>query len=219
MADGFDHLVVGLREKGWPTFLMAGDPLVDIGFQRRGQTGIALRSKAAGWGISPAPRTATLQAPARTPSAAGSIGGGAGGLQLITKAWAFDVTRFGVLEQAVPSRCGCRSRCASPTGPDERFPWNTAMNCGVRAPWRPARIWPRRAVKSPLKSTGRGRRWVGGRRPASTYVAILGISRACRTTTGWRSAGSRDSDRKKGQSNSGRLNGMNAVAAARPSKW
>jgi hypothetical protein len=184
LDDGFDHLVVDLREKGRPTFLMAVDPLVDIGFQRRGQTGIALRSRAAGWGITASaedgqvagigadsfrgridrrrrPATATryglsvdrelgsmlaafggswltenqtilgarIREGYRSVGAdslfldAGlswhprhawrvgvawrhgmtrveSIGGVSGGLPLISNAWAFDVTRFGVLERA-----------------------------------------------------------------------------------------------------------------------
>lgn len=184
LGDGFDHLVVDLREKGRPTFLMAGDPLVDIGFQRRGQTGIALRSKAAGWGITASAEDGQVAGTGadpfrgrvdrrRRPASAArygvsldrqlgsmlavlggswltenqtilgarvrdgyrsvgadslfldaglswrprhawrvgtawrhgmtrvdSIGGGPGGLQLITNAWALDVTRFGVLERA-----------------------------------------------------------------------------------------------------------------------
>lgn len=49
--DGLDRLVADLREKGRPTFLVVGDPLVDIGFQRREQTALALRSDFAGWGV------------------------------------------------------------------------------------------------------------------------------------------------------------------------
>lgn len=49
--DGLDRLVADLREKGRPTFLVVGDPLVDIGFQRREQTALALRSGFAGWGV------------------------------------------------------------------------------------------------------------------------------------------------------------------------
>lgn len=49
--DGLDRLVADLREKGRPAFLVVGDPLVDIGFQRREQTALALRSDFAGWGV------------------------------------------------------------------------------------------------------------------------------------------------------------------------
>jgi hypothetical protein len=50
--DGLDRLVADLRDKRRrPTFLVAGDPLVDIGFQRREQTALALRGDLAGWGV------------------------------------------------------------------------------------------------------------------------------------------------------------------------
>lgn len=57
--DGIDRLVADLREnsrenarnRGRIGFLVAGDPLVDIGFERREQTALALRSDVAGWGI------------------------------------------------------------------------------------------------------------------------------------------------------------------------
>lgn len=51
LFEGFDRLVSDLRERGQPTFLVAGDPLDDIGFRRREQTALALRQDLGGWGV------------------------------------------------------------------------------------------------------------------------------------------------------------------------
>ncbi len=50
-SDGLDRLVADLRDGSRPRFLVAGDPLDDIGFHRRGQTAFALRQDFAGWGV------------------------------------------------------------------------------------------------------------------------------------------------------------------------
>lgn len=51
LFDGLDRLVAELRESSKPSFLVAGDPLDDIGFVRHDQTALALRQDFAGWGI------------------------------------------------------------------------------------------------------------------------------------------------------------------------
>ena len=51
LSEGLDRLVADLRESGKPSFLVAGDPLDDIGFVRRDQTALALRQDFGGWGI------------------------------------------------------------------------------------------------------------------------------------------------------------------------
>lgn len=50
-SEGLDRLVAELRDGARPRFLVAGDPLEDIGFRRREQTALALRRDFGFWGL------------------------------------------------------------------------------------------------------------------------------------------------------------------------
>lgn len=67
-SEGLDRLVADLRQAAPPTFLVAGDPLDDIGFRSRGQTALALRQDFGNWGL-----TASAEEARPTASAGGRI--------------------------------------------------------------------------------------------------------------------------------------------------
>ncbi len=67
LSGGFDRLVADLRPSAQPVFLVAGDPLDDIGFRRQGQTALALRQDFGRWGLTASAEEArpSADAPAR----------------------------------------------------------------------------------------------------------------------------------------------------------